>query len=124
VERHGTISWSLADRQGSVVDLVDESGTVLNHFVNISIGDLKHAQHFLKLRPGGKIYSFEIPKWMDDFIEAEKIPQFGAKDNLKSSKLYPQEVDITTPGRSYQLPSVWAKWLEETAINGTGKITE
>jgi RHS repeat-associated protein len=102
----------------------DGSISISNTTVNISIGDLKHAQHFLQLRPGGKIYSFEIPKWMDDFIEAEKIPQFGAKDNLKSSKLYPQEVDITTPGRSYQLPSVWAKWLEETAINGTGKITE
>ncbi len=76
------------------------------------------------MRPGGKVYSFEIPKWMDDFIEAEKIPQFGAKKNIKSAKLYPQEVDTTTPGRSYQLPPLWAKWLEETAIKGSGKITE
>jgi RHS repeat-associated protein len=39
VERDGTISWSLADRQGSVVDLVDEDGTVLNHFVYDSFGN-------------------------------------------------------------------------------------
>jgi RHS repeat-associated protein len=38
VERDGTISWSLADRQGSIVDLVDEDGTVLNHFVYDSFG--------------------------------------------------------------------------------------
>jgi RHS repeat-associated protein len=38
VERDGTISWSLADRQGSIVDLVDEGGTVLNHFVYDSFG--------------------------------------------------------------------------------------
>jgi RHS repeat-associated protein len=102
----------------------DGSISISNTTVNISIGDIKHAQHFLKLRPGGKVYSFEIPKWMDDFIEAEKIPQFGAKKNIKSAKLYPQEVDTTTPGRSYQLPPLWAKWLEETAIKGSGKITE
>jgi RHS repeat-associated protein len=39
VERDGTISWSLGDRQGSVVDLVDEGGTVLNHFVYDSFGN-------------------------------------------------------------------------------------
>ncbi len=39
VERDGTISWSLGDRQGSVVDLVDEDGTVLNHFVYDSFGN-------------------------------------------------------------------------------------
>jgi RHS repeat-associated protein len=39
VERDGTMSWSLADRQGSVVDLVDEDGTVLNHFVYDSFGN-------------------------------------------------------------------------------------
>ncbi len=39
MERDGTISWSLGDRQGSVVDLVDEDGTVLNHFVYDSFGN-------------------------------------------------------------------------------------
>jgi RHS repeat-associated protein len=35
----GTTVWSLGDRQGSVVDLVDESGNVLNHFVYDSFGN-------------------------------------------------------------------------------------
>jgi RHS repeat-associated protein len=43
VERDGTISWSLGDRQGSVVDLVDEGGTVLNHFVYDSFGSRTQA---------------------------------------------------------------------------------
>ena len=39
VEKGGAVIWSLADRQGSVVDLVDASGTVLNHFVYDSFGN-------------------------------------------------------------------------------------
>ena len=35
----GTTVWSLGDRQGSVVDLVDGNGTVLNHFVYDSFGN-------------------------------------------------------------------------------------
>jgi RHS repeat-associated protein len=35
----GTTVWSLGDRQGSVVDLVDEGGAVLNHFVYDSFGN-------------------------------------------------------------------------------------
>ena len=38
VEKGGAVIWSLADRQGSVVDLVDAGGTVLNHFVYDSFG--------------------------------------------------------------------------------------
>jgi RHS repeat-associated protein len=37
-ERSGTVVWSLGDRQGSVVDLVSENGTVLNHFVYDGFG--------------------------------------------------------------------------------------
>ena len=35
----GTTVWSLGDRQGSVVDLVDGNGTVVNHFVYDSFGN-------------------------------------------------------------------------------------
>jgi RHS repeat-associated protein len=35
----GTTVWSLGDRQGSVVDVVDEGGNVLNHFVYDSFGN-------------------------------------------------------------------------------------
>ena len=38
VVKAGTTVWSLADRQGSIVDLVDESGNILNHFVYDSFG--------------------------------------------------------------------------------------
>jgi RHS repeat-associated protein len=37
-DQAGAVVWSLADKQGSVVDLVNESGTVLNHFVYDSFG--------------------------------------------------------------------------------------
>uniref|UniRef100_UPI001F393E31 hypothetical protein n=1 Tax=Shewanella algae TaxID=38313 RepID=UPI001F393E31 len=42
--------------------------------LNVSIGDLEHAEYFQSLRPGSEITSFEIPKWMDDFIQSEAIP--------------------------------------------------
>jgi RHS repeat-associated protein len=35
----GTTVWSLGDRQGSVVDVVDEGGNVLSHFVYDSFGN-------------------------------------------------------------------------------------
>jgi YD repeat-containing protein len=38
-EKGGAVVWSLGDRQGSVVDLVDMSGNVLNHFVYDSFGN-------------------------------------------------------------------------------------
>ena len=37
-ERSGAVVWSLGDRQGSVVDLVNQDGTVLNHFVYDGFG--------------------------------------------------------------------------------------
>jgi RHS repeat-associated protein len=37
-EKNGAVVWSLGERQGSVVDLVDEHGVVLNHFVYDGFG--------------------------------------------------------------------------------------
>jgi RHS repeat-associated protein len=38
-EANGQVIWSLGDRQGSVVDLVNEQGAVVNHFVYDSFGN-------------------------------------------------------------------------------------
>jgi RHS repeat-associated protein len=38
-EKGGAVVWSLGDRQGSVVDLVNEDGTILNHFVYDGFGN-------------------------------------------------------------------------------------
>jgi RHS repeat-associated protein len=38
-EANGQVTWSLGDRQGSVVDLVNEQGEVVNHFVYDSFGN-------------------------------------------------------------------------------------
>ena len=89
----------------------------------MSIGDLEHAKYFQSLRPGSEITSFEIPKWMDEFIQSEAIPQANYKSNpLNQGGLAPKIVDPTTPGRSYELPSIWAEWLEETAVKGSGSV--
>jgi len=101
----------------------DGNPTIQSTTLNISIGDPAHAAYFQSLRPGSKIVSFEIPAWMDSFIQETAIPQAGYRNNpLNQGGLAPKIVDPTTPGRSYELPSVWAKWLEETAIPGSGKV--
>lgn len=41
---------------------------------------------------------------------------------LNQGELAPKHVDPTTPGRSYVLPLVWAEWLEEVAIPGSGNV--
>ncbi len=104
---------------------IDANGNPLinNTTLNVSIGNVEHAKYFQSLRPGSNITSFEIPKWMDDFIQGEAIPQVNYRSNsLNQGGLAPKIVDPTTPGRSYELPSIWTKWLEETAIKGSGKV--
>jgi hypothetical protein len=64
-----------------------------------------------------------VPKWFDDFLAGEAIPQAGYRSNpLNQGGLAPKIVDPTTPGRSYELPEIWVKWLEEAAIEGSGKV--
>lgn len=91
--------------------------------LNISIGDVEHAQYFLSKRPGAEITSFKIPRWMDEFIQREAIPQAGYRTNpLNQGGLAPKIVDPTTPGRSYELPSIWSEWLDETAVKGSDRV--
>ncbi|MEF3063135.1 hypothetical protein V4C85_25360, partial [Ralstonia solanacearum] len=91
--------------------------------LNISIGTDEHAQYFLQQRPGAQVVSFDIPNWMHDFIKESAIPQFGYKSNpLNQGGLAPKIVDPTTPGMSYELPSIWGKWLQESAVPGSGKV--
>ncbi len=104
---------------------VDDVGnvTIKNGTLNISTGTSKHADYFLNKRPGGEITSFDVPTWMDDFIKESAIKQYKYKTNpLNQGGLAPKIVDPTTPGTSYELPSIWSKWLEEVAIPGSGNI--
>jgi hypothetical protein len=117
---------SLSGAPGSrqLID-VDEFGDVAlkQTTLNVSIGDASHAAYFQTLRPGSKITSFEIPKWMDDFIRAEAIPQKGYRKNpLNQGGLAPKIVDPHQPGFSVELPSISAEWLQEVAIKGSGKV--
>lgn len=117
-----SLSGELGSRQ--LID-IDDFGDVAiqNTTLNVSIGNRAHAEYFQSLRPGSKITSFEIPKWLDDFIEAEAIPQFRYNSNpLNQGGLAPKIVDPDQPGRSLELPSVWAEWLQENAIRGSGRV--
>jgi RHS repeat-associated protein len=42
-EANGQVTWSLGDKQGSIVDLVNEQGEVVNHFVYDSFGNRTEA---------------------------------------------------------------------------------
>ncbi|WP_189525243.1 putative Ig domain-containing protein [Nostoc sp. 'Peltigera membranacea cyanobiont' 232] len=113
----------LASRRHIVID-ANGNPKINRTTLNISIGDPSHAEHFLSRRPGADITSFEIPNWMADFIDSEAIPQANYRTNpLNQGGLAPKVVDPTTPGLSYELPSIWAVWLEEVAIPGSGKVT-
>ena len=91
--------------------------------LNVSAGTAEHAQYFLQQRPGARVTTFEVPKWMDDFIQSEAIDQFKYGSNpLNQGGLAPKIVDPTTPGRSYELPGTWAEWLQEYAVPGSGRV--
>lgn len=114
----------LASRQ---LITIDENGNpvISRTTLNISIGDPAHAEYFLSKRPGADITSFDIPQWMGDFIDEQAVPQAGYRTNpANQGGLAPKAVDPTTPGKSYELPDIWAKWLEEVAVPGSGKVTK
>jgi len=105
---------------------LDEGGNVSisNSTLNVSLGSEEHAAYFLSKRPGAEVVSFDIPDWMGGFIRSEAVPQFGySKNPLSQGGLAPKIVDASTPGTSYELPPIWAKWLEEVAVPGSGKVS-
>jgi hypothetical protein len=87
--------------------------------LNISTGDIKHAEYFLKeKRPGGEIVSFEVPKSLDNLVKETAIPQKNYKKNpLNQGGTAPKIVDPTTPGTSYEFPPDWADLFEEYGKN-------
>lgn len=86
----------------------------------VSAYDLEHAQYFRDTRrPGGEIVEFEIPKYLDDLIRENAIPQANAKLNPGyQDGMAPQIVDPTTKGTSYGLPDPFVRWIEEYGTNG------
>jgi hypothetical protein len=108
-----------------LIDIDISTGDVSfsNSTLNLSIGDISHAEYFQKLRPGSKIYSFKVETWFDDMVKEFEIPQHKYKSNIKNQKnLAPKITDPTTRGYSYEFPSEWSKWFEEGYIKGSGKI--
>jgi RHS repeat-associated protein len=92
--------------------------------LNISAGSMDHARYFAReRRPGANIYAFDIPRWLDCLIQEFEQPQDGYRDNpMNQQRQAPKRVDPTTPGRSYELPEPWGRWLQEYAIPGSGRI--
>lgn len=60
---------------------VDGNPVIQDTTLNISIGDASHAAYFQTMRPNGTVTSFDIPKWMDEFIQENAIPQLGYRNN-------------------------------------------
>ncbi|WP_444935422.1 DUF637 domain-containing protein [Microbulbifer sp. JMSA004] len=116
------------NKQSKFLIAVDDTNNAIikkNERLNVSIGDDLHADYFLSKRPGAEIVEFQIPKWMDDFIEESALPQLNASSNPLYDKLIiPLRNDPTTPGRSFEFPPIWASWLEEVAIPGSAKIVK
>lgn len=109
------------------IDIDPSTGSVTINDVtlNISVGDLAHAQYFQSLRPGSQIFSFELPRSVDDLIKTQAQPQFKYSVNpLNNGGLAPKIVDPTTPGNSLELPPNWAQILEDNLIPGSGQIID
>jgi len=105
---------------------IDAGGNVLfdGKTLNISRGGTAHARYFQGLRPGSKIYSFDVPKWFDDFVMEAAIPQGNYRANPANMKgNAPKIVDPHQPGSSVELPPVWSQWLGEYVIPGSGRIS-
>ena len=87
--------------------------------LSISIDGGEHAEYFLNKRGGGaQIVEIDVPKWFDDFLQENAIPQINYKRNpLNQGGAAPKITDITTPGNCFELPAPWIEWLEEYGGN-------
>ena len=102
---------------------VNQDGTInipnKNANLNVSIDNGEHSQYFLNKRGGdAQIVEVDVPKWFDDFLQENAIPQVNYKSNpLNQGGAAPKITDISTPGNSFELPSPWIEWLEEYGSN-------
>ena len=108
---------------------VNENGSISiankDKNLNISIDNGEHSTYFKNEVRGNEAYTveFEVPKWFDDLLQENTISQDGYRSNpLNQGGTAPKLTDISTPGRSYELPAPWSEWIEEVATNG--KIIE
>lgn len=87
--------------------------------LSISIDGGEHAEYFLNKRGGdAQIVEVDVPKWFDDFLQENAIPQVNYKTNpLNQGGAAPKITDITTPGNCFELPAPWIEWLEEYGGN-------
>ena len=87
--------------------------------LSISIDGGEHAEYFLNKRGGdAQIIEVDVPKWFDDFLQDNAIPQVNYKTNpLNQGGAAPKITDITTPGNCFELPAPWIEWLEEYGGN-------
>jgi hypothetical protein len=104
---------------------VDDAGDVTFSAgtLNISRGDMAHAAYFQSLRPGSSITSFRVPKWFDDFLVGMSVRQKGYRSNpANQGGNAPKVVDPRQPGMSLELPPIWAGWLNEIVVKGSGSV--
>lgn len=87
--------------------------------LSISIDNGEHAEYFLNKRGGdAQIVEVDVPKWFDDFLQENAIPQVNYTTNpLNQGGTAPKITDITTPGNCFELPAPWIEWLEEYGSN-------
>ena len=87
--------------------------------LSVSIDSGEHAEYFLNKRGGNAtVVEVEVPKWFDDFLQENSIPQVNYKTNpLNQGGAAPKIADITTPGNCFELPAPWIEWLEEYGTN-------
>ncbi|MFP7471232.1 hypothetical protein SFC55_09490 [Niallia taxi] len=103
---------------------VNEDGTVTipkkDTDLNISIDNGEHSNYFKNEVRGGSadIVELDVPRWFDDFLKENTIPQAGYKSNLlNQGGTAPKLVDPTKPGYSFEVPAPWVEWIEEHAKN-------
>ena len=74
-------------------------------------------------RLGGTIIEFEVPKWLDDKLKMEAIPQHKAGSNPLNNNS-PQIVDYVQPGHPFGIKESWQTQIESNYITGSAKIIE
>ncbi|WP_128755186.1 fibronectin type III domain-containing protein [Aquimarina sediminis] len=74
-------------------------------------------------RPNGTIVEFKVPKWLDDKLKQDAIPQHKSGSNALNNNS-PQIVDYNQPGNPFGIKESWQTLIEENYIKGSVKVIE
>jgi len=121
VEPNGNLTFN--DKSRELYFSTDDMDHAIYYTTGQGINILGNTLNVSPPRPDGVIIEFEVPKWLDNQMKSEAIPQHRAGSNPLNNNS-PQIVDPTQPGNPFGIKESWQTLIESNYIEGSARIVE